>query len=455
MTWQYFKPEKKFAGDAMPFFHQGIFHVYYLLDENHHQSRNGLGGHQWAHLSTKDLVDWQEHPVAIPITEDWEGSICTGSVFYHDGLYHAFYATRKTDRTQHLSHAVSEDGVTFRKTHPNPFLSPPAGFSPYHFRDPFVFQSESGNFLMLVTAMKENPGCAGQGCVLRLTSRDLWAWQAEEPFYLLEEELAPECPEYFVWNQYHYLLFSLNLATHYRISDSPFGPWLKPEVDILGCRLEAVMRTAPFSSGRRLGVAWLGTRVSNLNHGEIQWAGQLVFREIIQLQDGYLGTRFIPEMMPETGQPIDFSLKEVTPEVQAEGQQVKLSGTNKAAEAKITNLPAAYRLNCLVVPGGKNACYGLVFGQQNQALSASCLRFNTTDRTVHLGKEGREKVEGLTSPFSLDIIVIRDIIDVEIGRKRCLINRLPEGRGISLTLFARNGEVTFKKMAIRPIKGKQ
>jgi sucrose-6-phosphate hydrolase SacC (GH32 family) len=138
---QYFRPGGDFfAGDAMPFFHDGVFHLFYLLDENHHQAKGGLGGHQWAHATTTDLAHWTQHPLALPITESFEGSICTGSLFYHAGTYYAFYATRRLDRTQHLSLATSRDGIHFQKTAPNPLASPGAGYSPNHYRDPFLFR---------------------------------------------------------------------------------------------------------------------------------------------------------------------------------------------------------------------------------------------------------------------------------------------------------------------------
>lgn len=102
----------------MPFFHESVFHLFYLLDENHHQGKNGLGGHQWAHATSADLVQWEHHPLALGIDQDWEGSICTGSVFYHNQTYYAFYATRTLDRSEHLSLALSSDGVVFEKTRP-------------------------------------------------------------------------------------------------------------------------------------------------------------------------------------------------------------------------------------------------------------------------------------------------------------------------------------------------
>ena len=45
--------------------------------------------------------DWTHHGLVIPMDRPGEGSICTGSVFFHEGVFHAFYATRMTDRTEH------------------------------------------------------------------------------------------------------------------------------------------------------------------------------------------------------------------------------------------------------------------------------------------------------------------------------------------------------------------
>lgn len=47
-----------------------LFHLYYLLDEGHHQGGGGLGGHQRAHASPRDLLRWKHHPLALPITDD-------------------------------------------------------------------------------------------------------------------------------------------------------------------------------------------------------------------------------------------------------------------------------------------------------------------------------------------------------------------------------------------------
>ena len=39
-----------------------------------------VGGHCFAHLSSRDLVHWEEHPLAVPL-DDWWTTIGTGTPF--------------------------------------------------------------------------------------------------------------------------------------------------------------------------------------------------------------------------------------------------------------------------------------------------------------------------------------------------------------------------------------
>ena len=81
---QYFKPVEKdlFVGDCIPFSYNGTFYLYWLIDKGHHSALNGLGGHQWALSTSKDLINWKHYPIALGIDEEWEKSICTGSLIY-------------------------------------------------------------------------------------------------------------------------------------------------------------------------------------------------------------------------------------------------------------------------------------------------------------------------------------------------------------------------------------
>ena len=85
---QYFKPKGDlFVGDCMPFSHDGTYYYYWLLDSAHHKSLNGLGGHQWVLSTTTDLKNWKQYPIVLGIDEEWEKSICTGSVVFYHGKY--------------------------------------------------------------------------------------------------------------------------------------------------------------------------------------------------------------------------------------------------------------------------------------------------------------------------------------------------------------------------------
>ena len=458
---QYFKPadsteSRFFVGDCMPFFHDGLFHLYYLRDENHHGALGGLGGHQWAHASSSDLVTWTHHPLAIALTNDWERSICTGSTFFHNRTYYGFYATRKADWTQHLGLATSPDGVTFTKTEPNPLASPPAGYDPHHFRDPFVFWDDGTQlFHMLVTAMHEDyPLYNLGGCLAHLTSPDLHGWTMASPFIVPGLPDAPECSDYFSWHGWYYLLFSNGLVTRYRMSRQPFGPWLRPKSDILDGPAMRVMKTAAFTGDRRIGAAWIGTREHDKDSGRFQWGGHAVFREIVQHDDGTLGTKFVPEMIPA---PITamtntaLTALPITTRAQSSAHYVHLEASQSFEAARISGIPNRARIMMRIIPKNGSTLFGLRLkaNEATAALESGCdLIFRPLENRVELLDQVITCVNGLDQPFDLDIVFQDDIIDMCLAGQRCLINRLPEQRGQQLFLFAHYADVVFDRIEV-------
>ena len=440
-----------FAGDCMPFYHDGVFHLYYLLDENHHQGLGGLGGHQWAHASTTDLIHWQHHPLALAIEAPWEGSICTGSTFWQDGVYYAFYATRKPDWTQHLCVATSPDGIHFTKSPYNPFLSPPPGYSQVDLRDPFVFASEQGDFILLATAKLDPYLLDGRGgCLLMLRSRDLKTWTVEGPLFTPgggpKGHSVPECPDYFFWNGWYYLLYSLGLQTHYRYSRGPLGPWQKPAVEVLDSPLSAVMKTAPFGDRRRIGVAFLGTRQEERNAAPVQWAGNILFRELVQHPDGTLGTRLAPEMAFGF-QAAPATFESLTPGASGSAGSVRLHAPQSLEAAALDGVPLDFRLRCHVNPGSGAPRFGLGlrgagrFGSHHDELV-----FEPALRRVSLAEQLLLEVRPICAPFDLEVVFHGDIVEACIAGQRCISNRLPEHKGQRLFLFCEGGIVDFERI---------
>lgn len=457
---QYFRPDPPFfVGDCMPFFHDGTFHLIYLLDENHHQALGGLGGHQWAHASSTDLVHWHHHPLALPCDQDWEGSICTGSVFVHDGSFHAFYATRqRSDREERLSHAVSRDGMIFQKTQPNPFAGPPPGYGSRDFRDPFVFRDDTaGRFHMLVTAALAQPPLHGRGgCLAHFVSDDLANWSPEPPFLVPGGDpgypSVPECPDYFFWNGWYYLIFSLNGEAVYRMSRQPYGPWLRPPTDTFdGPSLACVMKTAPFTGNRRIGVPYLASREGDRDAGKRIYAGHALFRELVQHADGTLGVRFPPEMTPgRTATSLPTSITPLTDGVSLNEGTATINSIEGMAAAQLDGIPRNARVTLRLVPEGRTAKFGLGLRGSGKMESAYYLSFHPSEGRVTFNDQ-TIYMNGLDAPVSLEIVMTGDILDICVNDCRCIVDRAYELSGTALFVFAHAGSLFIDAIDVRPI----
>ncbi len=274
------------VGDCMPYSDgdgDGRYHLFYLLDRHHHHSKWGLGAHQWAHASTKDFLRWDEHPMAISITEPWEGSICTGSVIHCGGLWYAWYAVRMYDRSPaRLSCAVSKDLMRFEKT--GEYFTVPEPYEPTGARDPKPFFAD-GQYHMLVTTRLKGGG----GCLAHLVNERMavngWQdagcfmhWHDFCPPGHSDRNQTPECPDWFFFGGYYYLVFGIGSVSRYLYSKAPLGPWICPEDNRIPCG--AVPKSAELpGTGRRV---FMGFR------GEGGYAGSLCAAEAFPNGDGTL-----------------------------------------------------------------------------------------------------------------------------------------------------------------------
>lgn len=112
-------------GDCIPFFHDGTFHLFYLILRRNMHSKwdGGHGGLEIFHASTRDLVHWRHHPVAVPISEQWEAWNGTGGIVHHAGKFWMFYPTPDYDSDHGgIQLATSDDGEHFTKEPPHPFM---------------------------------------------------------------------------------------------------------------------------------------------------------------------------------------------------------------------------------------------------------------------------------------------------------------------------------------------
>lgn len=110
---QYWTPpyDNAWVGDVTAMWHDGRYHLFYLLDRRGHQSKFGAGGHYFEHISTADLTDWTVHPAPVEIEEQWE-TFGTGTPFVSDGRLCLAYGL-------HTSRIVAPERLVTSKTGPD------------------------------------------------------------------------------------------------------------------------------------------------------------------------------------------------------------------------------------------------------------------------------------------------------------------------------------------------
>ncbi|MEJ7560603.1 MAG: hypothetical protein WKF66_19995 [Pedobacter sp.] len=454
---QYWRPKGNlFVGDCMPFFKDGKYSFYWLLDSAHHASLKGMGGHQWALSTTTDLKTWTQEPVVLGIDEEWEKSICTGSIVYYQKQYYAFYATRLIKDGQvneQLSYAISPDGIHFDKQKPNPFYTSAPGYSKRDFRDPKVFVDEkTGEFHLFVSSWEENSALqhAG-GAIVHLTSKDLKSWTVLDPV-LTGQPSVPECPDYFLWNGWYYLIYGDNGDTYYVKSKSPYGPWEEPKYQSINEAWTNVVKTAAFTGGRRIAAGWIPSRDQNKDNTGERFGGNAVFRELTQEKDGTLNSSFPKEMIPETGAALNLTFKADLYSSINGLQGFTINATKGVGAVHAESLPLNYRITMDMEPTSLSEEYGLVLRSGERADGGYRLNFSANSQTVSLGNTMIRAVKGLDKKIKVDIIVKDDIIDVSIDDKRCIINRTPEQKGGFLWFYAKHGAVNYTNVKISPIK---
>ncbi len=262
------------TGDAVPFYHDGTYHIFSLTPPQGTTVYPARLRTTWSHTVSKDLVNWEELPTALYPSDDETApdasGIWTGAVIYGEGKYHIFYTgySLKCTYQQTICHAVSDDSITWEKDPDNPVVIPKVDlYEPLDWRDPYVFYNEEEKkYWMLLSGRKNTGPVTRRGCVILYTSDDLNSWEYYGPIYEPGHTNCPECPEMYKIGDVWYLSYSRFSEfgnTIYRTATSPYGPWKTPVKDGIGGRRFYAAKSMVDDDGRRFYFGWAHDRAEN------------------------------------------------------------------------------------------------------------------------------------------------------------------------------------------------
>ena len=454
------------VGDAIPFAHEGQYHLFFLSAPSETSS--------WLHWRTEDFTTWEEMPVAI--AADAAGAAWTGSVIEGDGVFHLFYtgALAGSDTPQTICRATSTDLVRFtRERDTNPLLLPDgATYEKGDWRDPFVFHNtEEDLYWMVIAARRKTGPYWRRGCLALATSPDLQTWTLEpEPLYEPGKTFCPECPEIFAIGTTWYLVysrFSENAATVYRTAASPRGPWRTPPHDALDARRWYAAKSLPVGNGdRRMFFGWIADREGSTDQGAWRWGGDFALpREVVETTPGRLAVRPPPAALDSFTQPLPSpgALRLGAP---GRTEHVFLDVDPQAIDA-------GYRVECQLQPARDVAEFGLLF-RMDDDLAGYAVTFDRGRNTMALtrwpppasppweqsmGHGSAPEVDGPrlaerplpTGTATLDcrLVVEDSLLEIFVGEEVALSYRVYERAPHELGWYVSDGLLDVGSIAVR------
>lgn len=289
---------KSVCADVIPFYEDGTFKLFYLRDFR--DIPNDGEGCPWCLLTTKDLVNYHDHgPVLLRGTkEEQDLYVFTGCCIKHNDKYVIYYTGHNPHLRaqgkpeQKILRAFSDDMINWKKDKDFVFEAP-EWLEMHDFRDPFVyFDEEKKKYCMLLAGRLKNDNPTNtKGVTLIAYSDDQENWEvSKEMFYAPNAYFTHECPDLFKMGDWWYLVFSEftdKIVTTYRMSKTPYGPWISPKVNNFDGHAFYAAKSA-WDGHRRIMFGWNCIKLNEQDGQPWQWGGTIITHELVQAEDGTL-----------------------------------------------------------------------------------------------------------------------------------------------------------------------
>ena len=290
----HFEPQKGWMNDpnGLVWF-RGQYHAFF----QHNPHGPQWGPMHWGHAVSRDLIHWEELPIALYPDMPYEndGGCFSGSAVEKDGRLYLFYTSVSHEWKQTQSVACSDDGVRFTKYSGNPVIPRnPLGYP--DFRDPKVSRIDG------VWYMVAGTGDAQSGKVLLFTSEDLLRWDyVGVLFEGAEYAGCIECPDFFQLGGKYVLMFSKigeqERATHFVVGDFVDGKLTDYTIQQPEWGIDFYAPQTFSDGGRRIMIGWMYHWGKTAPKG-CEFAGALSIPRELTLEDGKIRNYPVKEAWP-------------------------------------------------------------------------------------------------------------------------------------------------------------
>ena len=460
------RPRDGEFGDAIPFFYDGIYHVFFLYYRKNHNTK-------WGHIISQDIIYWYSLPDAIvPGPNEYDANDClTGSVIEKNGLFHIFY-TGSGNHKQTICHAISADLIKWTKDTSNPIIiSDARWYGKADWRDPLVISNPNGcGYWMLIGTRTNNTDgiYPYNSCVALAESDDLENWKVLAPFAECGI-MYMDCPDLFKMNDKWVLLLA-SRETAARIADSPEGPWTKVLRESPDTIWGMAGKTLYDGSRRLIFPFLLGERKKDSNGNDTFACTLLIPREFYLDDDNVPYVRCPQEIYylfknSIKGWHNNFILDSHAWRQESESLFIYIP--NESAMVYHEKTPVDFIFSAQIILSEHEANAGIMFrtkrsigsdGSQTiydpgwivlfqpDRYSISCRPINQWDNMLTTCSMGFKNESG--KPIVILLIIHGRIMELFVDKQRALAADIGESVHHGFGLIARNGEVAFKNMKI-------
>jgi len=445
-------------GRCMPFdpngalFWRGRYHLMYIVQTDK--------GHCWAHASSRDLVHWRHHPLALEPGGVDEGIFSGGAFVDKNGVPTITYWGLGEKAGICTATSTDEQLDEWTKSPHNPVIHQnPLGLAvgpdgrPYGVADPSAIWARDGRYYMLTgnkclldefglkQGIQEHKG----DTTYLFVSDDLAHWQYLHPFYTSERRWTREdeddmCPDFFPLGDRHMLLFiSHNLGCQYyigRYEDDRFLPETHGRMTWVDNAFFAPESLAD-DRGRRIMWAWIFDGRDAATRKASPWSGTMSLPRVLSL-----GEDKTLRMAP----PEEMALLRCNPRrrdsltVQADCELAldEMSGNCIELDLEMVSDAARFGVKVGCSPGGEEQT-AIFYDAAEKKLKVDTTRSSQGEGPKSVEAGPFELAGG--EPLKLRVFVDRSVVEVFANDRQAVMRRIYPTRADSrgVILFARGG----------------